>query len=214
MTMRIAVASAGLGHVTRGIESWAADLAHAFHTGASPSCCTREEELRTTPMNGWSDVCSEVPHQTERLLRIVPRRFFWRVGLAHRFPSSRRRSQASLLTHLRREAIDILHVQDPHVALIVQRARHLGLVRTLTILGHGTGEPYGFLEKITYLQHLAPHHMEEARRAGVWKPTWTAVPDFIDTEIFRPGRSDAAGRTGDSPGCRRPAHNRGDQAGP
>jgi 1,2-diacylglycerol 3-alpha-glucosyltransferase len=97
----------------------------------------------------------------------------------------------SLLTHLRTEAIDILHVQDPLVALIVQRARGIGLVRTLTILGHGTSEPYDFLQKIVYLQHLAPHHLDEARKAGFWKPTWTAIPNFVDIDLFRPGRADA-----------------------
>jgi glycosyltransferase involved in cell wall biosynthesis len=29
--------------------------------------------------------------------------------------------------------------------------------------------------------------LEEARQASVWKPTWTAIPNFIDTERFRPG---------------------------
>ena len=47
----------------------------------------------------------------------------------------------------------------------------LGLVRTKTILAHGTEEPAAFLKKITYLQHLAPWHLEECRTAGVWKPT-------------------------------------------
>ena len=51
--------------------------------------------------------------------------------------------------------------------------------------------PWTFLRQITYLQHLAPHHLEEARDAGVWRPTWTAIPNFIDTDLFRPGRWDA-----------------------
>jgi 1,2-diacylglycerol 3-alpha-glucosyltransferase len=91
-----------------------------------------------------------------------------------------------LLPQLRRERIDILHVQDPQLAILVQRARKLGLVGTRVILGHGTEEPLGFIRKIDYLQHLAPWHLEEARKAGVWKPTWTAIPNFIDTDRFTP----------------------------
>ena len=70
----------------------------------------------------------------------------------------------------------------------MQWARRLGLVRTRTILAHGTEEPLSFQRQITYLQHLAPWHREEARAAGAWKPTWTVIPNFIDTDVFHPGR--------------------------
>jgi glycosyltransferase involved in cell wall biosynthesis len=93
----------------------------------------------------------------------------------------------AMLPHLRRNRIDILHVQDPLVALAVQRASKLGLVDTKVILAHGTEEALSFQKQIVYLQHLAPFHLEEARQASVWKPTWTAIPNFIDTERFRPG---------------------------
>jgi glycosyltransferase involved in cell wall biosynthesis len=78
-------------------------------------------------------------------------------------------------------------VQDPQVALLMQRARSLGWIGARTILAHGTEEALEFQQRITYLQHLAPWHLEEARRAGVWKPTWTAIPNFVDTEQFAPG---------------------------
>jgi 1,2-diacylglycerol 3-alpha-glucosyltransferase len=72
------------------------------------------------------------------------------------------------------------------VALIVQRANRIGLVKARAILGHGTEESFSFLNKLDYVQHLAPWHLEEAREAGVWKPTWTAIPNFIDTDRFNP----------------------------
>jgi glycosyltransferase involved in cell wall biosynthesis len=31
--------------------------------------------------------------------------------------------------------------------------------------------------------------LEEARAAGVWKPAWTAIPNFIDTNQFKPGET-------------------------
>src|SRR5262249_5731548 len=116
---------------------------------------------------------------------------FWRLGLGSGYGVEQTTFALGLLAHLARESVDILHVQDPQVALIAQRARRLGWVRARSILGHGTNEPLDFLRKITYLQHLAPQYLEEARDAGVWKPTWTAIPNFIDTNLFHPGRCDA-----------------------
>jgi glycosyltransferase involved in cell wall biosynthesis len=78
-------------------------------------------------------------------------------------------------------------VQDPVVAILAQRARRLGLIRTRTILAHGTEEPFAFQRKITFLQHLAPWHLEEARRAGVVRRHWSAIPNFADINRFAPG---------------------------
>jgi glycosyltransferase involved in cell wall biosynthesis len=86
--------------------------------------------------------------------------------------------------------VDILHVQDPHIALLVQRANQLGVVPTRAVLGNGTNEPYEFLRKITYLHHLAPAYLDEAKAAQCWRPTWTAIPNFIDTDLMRPGRAE------------------------
>ena len=188
--MRIAVASAGLGHVARGIESWAADLAHALHVRGVSVVLFKGGGKQEKPYERVIRCLQRGSPRTARLMRIIPRRFFWRLGFGSRVATEQTTFALSLLPHLRREAIDILHVQEPLVALIVQRARRLGWVRSLAILGHGTNEPASFLEKITYLQHLAPQHLEEARKAGVWKPTWTAIPNFIDTDLFRPGRSE------------------------
>src|SRR5207248_7230720 len=128
--------------------------------------------------------------KTGRLLQLLPRSA-WRLGIGSGYGIEQTTFALRLLGHLRRERIDILHVQDPQVALIVQQARRLGWVRTRTILAHGTEEPLSFQRKITYLQHLAPWHLEEAVAAGVSRPTWTAIPNFIDTGLFRPGRGDS-----------------------
>jgi 1,2-diacylglycerol 3-alpha-glucosyltransferase len=189
--MRIAVASAGLGHVTRGIEAWGADLAHALHGRGVSVVLFKGGGTKEASYERVVPCLRRGSPRTARLLQLLPRRFFWRIGLGSPYSIEQMTFALSLLTHLRTEAIDILHVQDSLVALIVQRARRIGLVRTLTILGHGTSEHYDFLQKITYLQHLAPHHLDEARKVGFWKPTWTAIPNFVDIDLFRPGRADA-----------------------
>jgi 1,2-diacylglycerol 3-alpha-glucosyltransferase len=188
--MKIVVASSGLGHVARGIEAWASDLGRAL----------RERGQRVTLCKGGGEVTTgyeriipcwhRTAPMTEWLIRGPFRRGFWRLGLESGYGIEQTTFALNLLSHLRQEVVDVLHIQDPQVALIVQRARRLGWVRTRTILANGTNEPLAFLRKVTYLQHLSTWHLEEARAAGVWKPTWTALPNFIDFNLFHPGRAD------------------------
>jgi 1,2-diacylglycerol 3-alpha-glucosyltransferase len=189
--MKIAVAASGLGHIARGVEAWAADLGRAL--------ADRGEDVRLYRGAGWP----EAPYErlvacwqqgqprTKRLVRCLPSRGMWRLGLGTPHQVEQTTFALGLIRRLRRERVDVLHVQDANVARIVQRARRLGLVRTATILAHGTEESLDFLSRIQFLQHLAPWHLEQARAAGVWKPSWTAIPNFIDTNLFRPGPSAA-----------------------
>ena len=191
MKMKIAVACSGLGHVARGVESWAADLGGAL--------ADRGEDVTLFKGGGEAEASFErvIPcwqraePRTERLYNRFLRRGFWRIGLGSPYGVEQTTFLLGLIPRLRRESFDILHVQDPYIALVVQRARWLGYVRTRTIYGNTTNEPLEFLRKITYLQHVTPHHFETAREAGVWKPAWTMIPNFIDTELFQPGRCDA-----------------------
>ena len=187
--IRIAVASSGLGRVARGVEAWAADLAAGLVDrgeavilvkGAGDPALDYERVVRC-----WS----RESRATARLLKFVPAALGWRIGLGSSYEVEQMTFGLGLLALLRRSRIDILHVQDPRVALLTQRARRLGLVRTRTILAHGTEESLGFLRRIDHLQHLAPWHLEASRDAGVWKSTWSAIPNFIDTERYRPGQA-------------------------
>jgi 1,2-diacylglycerol 3-alpha-glucosyltransferase len=189
--MNISIASSGLGHITRGIEAWATDLSRAL--------ADRGEAVLLFKGGGQAEAEFErvIPcwqrsaPRTERFVRVLKRKGFWRLGLGSGYGIEQTTFAFGLLAHLRTESVDILHVQDPRVALIVQRARQLGWVSTRSILGHGTNESPEFLQKFTFLQHLAPHHLEQIRAAGVWKPTWTAIPNFINTDLFHPGRGSA-----------------------
>ena len=113
---------------------------------------------------------------------------FWRVGLGNPYDIEQTTFALNLIPRLGRK-FDIVHTQDPLCALILQRARHLGLIKAPCILGHGTEEPFDFLKKIDFLQHLAPYHMEEAREAGCYREGWSAIGNFVDTEVFHPGNS-------------------------
>jgi 1,2-diacylglycerol 3-alpha-glucosyltransferase len=195
--MRIGVAASGLSHIKRGVEAWAAYMGKALYE--------RGEFVRLYKGSGEEKYpyervvpCWQQSHRKARfLLRYLPKRFFWRLGLHSGVAIEQTTFALKLLRHLRRDKIDILHVKDPPVALMVQRAAALGLVPCRTVFSHGTDEPLEFLRKIDYLQHLAPWHLEDVRARGAWKPAWTAIPNFIDTDTFHPSPSGGRGDGGE-----------------
>jgi glycosyltransferase involved in cell wall biosynthesis len=188
--LKIAIASSGLGHVARGIEAWAADLARAL--------ADRNEDVTLYQGGGTAGEPYECvlrcwergSNRTKLLTKWLPKHFVWRLGLGSDYDIEQSTFALRLIRRLRRNPVDILHVQDPHVARILVLARRFGLVGNATILAHGTNEPWPYLRKFPYLQHLAPWHLEQGRDAGCWKPAWTAIPNFIDTQLYSPGRSD------------------------
>jgi 1,2-diacylglycerol 3-alpha-glucosyltransferase len=187
---RVAVASSGLGHVARGIEAWAQDLGAALLDRGIDAVICKAAGAAASEHERVIRCWTRESRQALRLVKRLPRFLGWRLGLGSGYGVEQTTFAWNLIGLLRREEVDLLHVQDPQLALLVQRARRMGLVRTRTILAHGTEEPLAFQRRITYLQHLAPWHLEESKAAGVWKPTWTAIPNFIDTERFAPGRGD------------------------
>ncbi len=186
--MKIAVASSGLGHVTRGIESWAADLGAALADRREDVTLFKGGGTKQYPYEKVVPCWRRGDERTARILRRLPKRFSWRVGLGSGYEIEQLTFALRLIPHLKRDRFDILHVQDPLVAITLQRARRMGLVPTRTILMHGTEEPAQFLRRIDHVQQITPWHLEQARRAGFAKPAWTAINNFIDTDLFKPGQ--------------------------
>jgi glycosyltransferase involved in cell wall biosynthesis len=188
--LRIVVASSGLGHVVRGIEAWASDLAGALAGRGLEVALCKGGGSPERPFEVVLPCWQRDTAGTKRLLRLLPRRLTWRVGLGSPYDVEQITFTSHLLRFLRRERADVLHVQDPLVAILAQRARRAGLIRARTILAHGTEESPAFLRKFDFVQHLAPWHLEQTLRAGVQKPAWTAIPNFIDAQLFAPDRAD------------------------
>ena len=134
-----------------------------------------------------STACSRTSDANAAWRGRIPSPVAWRLHMGAPYELEQTTFAWSLARALRREPADILHVQDPVVALRLDQLRRLGMLRTRTILAHGTEEPGTFLQRLRYVQHLAPTHLERCRAAGVWRPTWTAFGNFVDVERFRPG---------------------------
>jgi len=220
--MKIAIASTGLGHVARGIETWALDSANALHRkGADITLFAAGEVESEAPLVVIPCIRRRTP-LSNFITKLAPP-FTWRWG----FKSGYGLEQLTFWKHLKKqlnaENFDILHIQDPMIADLCRKARAKGEVTVKEILAHGTEEPLTFLANFDYLQHLAPWHLEQSlktlgevqhRTSNIQHPTsndeksatsnqptsaqrplstvhpphssWTAMPNFIDTTLYRP----------------------------
>lgn len=195
--MKIAISSSGLGHVARGVESWAWDLAHALKRdgqdvlllkGAGPSS---EPWIKTLPT--WKRSSG-----TTRTLLKFTRRGGWRLGLGNPYDIEQTSSVLGLWMTIG-SSHDILHTQDPHIALLMDWLQRRGLSKARVILGHGTEESVEQLRRYSHLQHLAPWYLTEWEAHRPAGQLTFAVPNFVDTNVFSPGDRSVARREWDIP---------------
>lgn len=187
-TPRVAIACSGLGHVQRGIESWASDLA----TGL------RAEGVDVTLFGGApGDGIVALPclrrtgTANRALLRIFRHLGGWRYAFGSAYEIEQTSFSLALWREIRRD-FDILHAQDPAIALWAQRAHRLGLSRPRVLYANGTDEGPLVMRQFRYLQLLTRQAFDAWRPLA---PTGQAVfmaPNFIDTARFRPADKAAA----------------------
>ncbi len=188
---RIAVASSGLGHIHRGIETWAADLGHALHrSGEQVTLFQGAGE----PAEPWRINLNCLRRTDPRALALVQRwgplyGYHWGFSSGYQLEQQ---SMAFRLWPMIRRDFDLLHVQDPWLALLLDRLHRAGLSRPRVILAHGTEEPPAFLRRLGVLQHLAPAYLDDWKSQQPARQQVFAIPNFVDTECFRPGDRPAA----------------------
>ena len=196
--MKVAIASSGLGHINRGIETWALDTALAL----------RQHGIETTlfaaaPIPSQQDLTVEILPTHKRndpvvqyLTRCAPR-WTWRWHLKSSYEIEQLSFWRHLKKHLQNAQFDVLHVQDPLLAQRAQRAFEKRQISCRCILAHGTEESAEYLAQFTYLQHLAPWHMDQvlqkyqAQSQSKTFPDWVMLPNFVDVQQFRPFASQA-----------------------
>jgi len=184
--VRIALTSSGLSHVLRGVETWTQEAFEGLRqAGVAVTLFKGSGEnglpdMRVVPcvMRG-----SGLSHAMAKMLR----RGGWRIGLGAPYQTEQTTFALSLLASgIGR--FDLIHTKDPQVAAILQWAHRIGLSQARVILSHGTEEPPEFLGRFDYLQHLAPSHRLEMVQQGVEARRHFVVPNFVDTERFRPNQ--------------------------
>ncbi|MCE9613208.1 MAG: glycosyltransferase family 4 protein [Lentisphaerae bacterium] len=192
---RIAIASCGLGHVSRGIETWARDTAVALAARGAEATLFAGGDLQLDagaaerlPLVVVLPCLRRFDARTQRRVAMTPS-WAWRWGLKDGYGWEQFSFWLRLQRELRRGRFDVLHVQDPLLANWCRRWREWGWLRTQEILAHGTEEPPAFLAPFPCVQHLAPWHLQESRRTlgpAAARPHWVAIPNFVDTDVFRP----------------------------
>src|ERR1051326_8075927 len=179
----VAIACSGLGHIQRGIEAWASDLAKALRVrGVAASLFAGERTAGAVALP-----CLRRNSHSSALLADAFRHLGgWRYGFGSTYEVEQT-TFAFQLWHRIRRAFDILHVQDPVVASILSRLHRLGLSRPRVIFANGTGERAEMLKRYSAVQHLTP---EEARDFALYRPSnqaTFAIPNFVDITTFSAG---------------------------
>ena len=195
---RIAIASSGLGHIHRGIEAWAESLALALRRRGHDVRLFQGGPTADTEWRETLPCLRRFSPTTIKLVNVLRRVGGWRFGFGSVSGAEHTTFALSLWPRIARK-YDILHVQEPLVALILDRLNRLGLSRPRVILGHGTEEDTTMLRKYSYLQHLAPAYLEQYEIHRPESQKVFAIPNFVDTGRFCPGPKPAARRSWNLP---------------
>ncbi len=190
--LRIAIACSGLGHIRRGNEAWAQDLAEALRRRGAPVTLFGAGVVANA-------LVTVVPclRRTGIAARALARFFAplggWRYGFGSSYEVEQTTFAINLWRKVRRD-YDIVHVQDAVIATIMDRLNRAGLCRARIILANGTDESAARLRVLSYVQLLSPATAQDwvSRKAG--GPLVFSVPNFVDLAVFHPGDRAAARR--------------------
>jgi glycosyltransferase involved in cell wall biosynthesis len=109
----------------------------------------------------------------------------WRTGVGSGYEVEQLSMSIGLAARISRR-FDILHVQDPLIALFFARLWHWHIARPLVILAHGTEESADVLKRMPVLQHLAPAYVSPDEDKPQTQRQYV-IPNFVDVQTFAPG---------------------------
>ena len=189
---KIAIASSGLGYIRRGIETWAMDLAKALHKtgqnitliqgGPTENYDNDTACVNRVILNSPSRFSPYVQSLVEKFQRVGG----WRYGFGSEYQTEQTLFALRLWKYVRSD-FDIVHVQDPWVAALMEYLRRAKLSRPYVILGHGTEESIACLRQFQFLQHLAPCYLNDWEKHKPISQRVFAIPNFVDINQFHPG---------------------------
>lgn len=182
--MRVAIASSGLGHVSRGMETWAESLAKALYNhgidvtlfrGAGPKKNAYDVILPTLRRDRWP----------AKFIAKITSKGGWRIGLGAPHTVESFVYGIQLLYHLR-NGYDIVHVQQGSLALFLQRAINIGILHIPLIFGNGQKAPPDFIKVFPNVHFLSPYDKEGTCQYVKERCGWCIIPNFVDTDVFSP----------------------------
>ena len=182
--LRIAIACSGLGHVHRGIEAWAEDLARGlFEAGADVRLFRG-----AGPPEPWAEVIPTLRRNdrvTRRLHRFLRLARGWRYGCGSPYEIEQTTFSLGLWRKIRRD-FDVLHVQDTVIASHLTRLHRYGLSKPKVVVGNGMGESPTNQRRYVYVQNLTPAQFDAWQPLAAPGQQAFLVPNFVDTDRFHP----------------------------
>lgn len=185
--MKIAIASSGLSHITRGMEGWSEDISRGLKErgidvtlfkGSGPRNADYEKVLPTFRRN----------RATARILGKLTSKGLWRIGLGSPLGIEAFFFGLQLVSRLRR-GFDLVHLKQASLASLLLNAKRIGVIDLPIVLSNGQIANEGFLGKCDYVQHLTPC-LEGVDRiekdSGKLPPNRFVIPNFIDAGLFIP----------------------------
>lgn len=185
--MKVGVASSGLGHVFRGMEAWATDLAEGLSEAGVDVTLFRGAGPPKHPY----DVVLETMKRESRAAHAIARitsKGGWRIGLGTPHGVESFVFGIKLLRALR-QGYQLVHVQQGSLGLFLNRAQRLGLLNMPVILANGQIASEDFLSRFEYVQHLTPFREGVSQTFKEEEASWIkryVIPNFVDTDKYRP----------------------------
>jgi glycosyltransferase involved in cell wall biosynthesis len=177
MKPKLAIACSGLGWVNRGNETWAATVADALHHAGA----------EVTLFGGGDGVHAACPYTRVANWRRDHRLTRSWLSWHNRYLLEQRTFARGLSRHLKQGRFDLVHMADPALAWIIQRARPGGSRRVIYKDGLLLGASW--CKRFDCVQLLAPPSLEEARAKRVCTDNWFVIPHLVDVQKFTPATS-------------------------
>ncbi|QDT55750.1 D-inositol 3-phosphate glycosyltransferase [Caulifigura coniformis] len=174
--------SSGLGHIARGIETWADSVATELDRRGVGVTLFKGGGHAERPFERVVRCLQRRTKLADFLVRMAPSAA-WRVGLHQTYDLEQTTFALAILPHLIRKRYDLIHLQDPWLAYILEKTKSLH--GASVILGHGTEEEPWLLRKFQHVQELSPFYL--SRHGDLEGRQWFAVPNFVDAGRFQPG---------------------------
>jgi len=171
--MRVIIAASGLGHINRGMEIWATELAYGL----------RRSNVSVYLFKGGGRRESYI----EYVLPCLKRNSLTLAGKYNIIPNSLRLCIEEVtfsfpLTALAKMLdVDIIHITQLFPLLVLLKRKKW--IRSQIIFMNP-----GSLPKIEhiYVQQPAPYYMEKAKELRIDTKNWFMIPSFVDTHKFSP----------------------------
>src|SRR5262249_41564649 len=148
--LKIAIASSGLGHVARGVESWARDTAIALKLAGQDVSLFQGGGVSSESWRAVVPCFQRVSRPNRWCVASTAALGGWRYGFGSPYQTEQTTFTFGLWKRIWRH-YHILHVQDPWVAVLMERLWRTGLSRPRVILAHGTEESPEMLRKFSHL---------------------------------------------------------------